>query len=121
MFRSTLIAATVSMAFSTVATPAIADEPGGPEVQPIRLVTPAYPDSKRAERQEGYVTFEYTVDEKGHARDLKVVDAEPGTTFIGAARRALMRSEFEPPEVDGEPQAVTGLTRTYVFDKPGRR
>ena len=64
-----------------------------------------YTDEARAAGLEGTVVLDLTVDEKGHARDISIVQGL-GQGLSDAAKRALHECQFTPGEKDGKPVAV---------------
>ncbi|HET9993555.1 MAG TPA: TonB family protein [Kofleriaceae bacterium] len=64
-----------------------------------------YTDEARAAGLEGTVVLDLTVDEKGRARDISVVQGL-GQGLSEAAKRALQQCNFTPGEKDGKPVAV---------------
>jgi TonB family protein len=64
-----------------------------------------YTDEARAAGLEGTVVLDLTVDEKGRARDISVVQGL-GQGLSDAAKRALLACNFTPGEKDGKPVAV---------------
>ena len=74
-----------------------------------RHVAPEYPSPALRKGVVGHVLVEYTVNEKGRAEDVKVVESVPEGVFDRAARLAIKRSRFEK-------QAADGQSRRFVFD-----
>ena len=64
-----------------------------------------YTDEARAAGLEGTVVLDLTVDEKGRAREISVVQGL-GQGLSEAAKRALLDCHFTPGEKDGKPVAV---------------
>jgi TonB family protein len=64
-----------------------------------------YTDEARAAGLEGTVVLDLTVDEKGRARDISIVQGL-GQGLSEAAKRALLACNFTPGEKDGKPVAV---------------
>ncbi|HEY6033808.1 MAG TPA: TonB family protein [Kofleriaceae bacterium] len=64
-----------------------------------------YTDEARAAGLEGTVVLDLTVDERGRARDISVVQGL-GQGLSEAAKRALADCQFTPGEKDGKPVAV---------------
>jgi TonB family protein len=76
---------------------------------------PHYPDALRRAHIEGDVTLSFIVDSAGHVdrRSIQVLDTtSPG--FTGAAEEALMHSQFDPAEVNGQHIAVR-TSKRYAF------
>jgi protein TonB len=64
-----------------------------------------YTDDARSAGLEGTVVLDLTVDERGHARDIAVVQGL-AHGLSDAAKRALLACTFSPGEKDGKPVAV---------------
>ena len=81
---------------------------------------PKFTDEARQAGTEGTVVLEVTIDEKGRARDIKVVSGLPhGLTE--AAIAALKACRFSPGERDGKPVPVRlGATKFRFFESRGR-
>ncbi len=77
---------------------------------------PKFTDEARQAGTEGTVVLEVTIDEKGRARDIKVVSGLPhGLTE--AAIAALKACRFSPGERDGKPVPVRlGATKFRFFE-----
>ncbi len=74
------------------------DTPPRPLVQP----PPLYPPAARRNGLEGRVELEFVVTESGHVENVIVIDSQPGTIFVAAARTAVERWRFEPASRRGE-------------------
>jgi protein TonB len=64
-------------------------------VKPIKTVSPKYPSYARSRAVEGWVKLSFTVDKRGRAKDITVVDASPVQVFDRAAEKALRKWKFE--------------------------
>ena len=82
------------------------------ELTLMKSVQPVYP--RRAEEQstEGWVDLEFTVDERGAVRELRVVQAQPAGVFDGAARSAVAQWRYRPVVRDGH--AVSQRARVRI-------
>jgi TonB family protein len=82
------------------------------ELTLLKSVQPVYP--RRAEEQstEGWVDLEFTVDERGAVRELRVVQGLPNGVFDGAARTAVAQWRYQPVMRDGH--AVSQRARLRI-------
>lgn len=85
----------------------------GSEVEPLQRVAPRYPEEAAQNDIEGNVTFDFTVDSQGSATNIEVVSGS--STFVPAARYALIQSRFAPDCVDGKPVPIHHARYTYSF------
>lgn len=85
---------------------------GYPRVKKARL--PEFPRQAALKNICGQVELELTVNKKGKARNIKVVDAHPGGLFNLTTVEALKKFEFEPVE---EPLKVQ---YRVTFEVPGQ-
>jgi len=85
----------------TVAQP----EQGVRPPQLLQRTEATYPPAALAERREGSVTAEVTVDATGHVTDPKIVESG-GKEFDDAALAALSHWVFAPAEESGKPISV---------------
>ena len=90
--------------------------PGDPaaegEAVPIVRIDPQWPRRALEEGIEGFVRVEVLIGADGAAKDVRVVDSEPGALFARNAVRAVRRWKFKPRVVDGvavERWAVTTI------------
>lgn len=74
-----------------------------------RHVAPSYPKPALLSGVVGHVLVEYSVNDKGRATDVNVVESQPAGVFDRAATMAIKRSRFEK-------QAADGQARRFVFD-----
>jgi protein TonB len=82
-----------------------------------RSPAPDYPESALAQKIAGSVLVQYTVDEKGETRDLKVLESNPPGVFDRAATNAIRRWRYAPVLVNGT--AVQVPTKTLLrFELP---
>ena len=81
------------------------------QLQRTRYVPPQYPDRALNDRISGSVTVQYTVDKKGYATDVKVVESTPPGVFDRAATDAIRHWRYRPAKYNGEPVAVPVRTR----------
>ena len=94
-------------------------EPGEDEIQfreliPMRYITPAYPESARAQGIEGHVVVRFNVSVQGAVENISVVESVPLGGFDASALAAAARLRFEPRIVLNEPVAVENVE--YRFD-----
>ena len=81
---------------------------------PVYAVPPMYPFRARKMGIEGYVTVQFSVNEKGEISDLKVVDAKPKGIFEQEVFRCVGSWKYNPPTVNGRP-VRTKWERTIEF------
>lgn len=83
------------------------------EVQP-----PQYPPTERRRGQEGWVGFNFRVNEQGKAYSPTIIESSGSEAFHGAARRALNDSKWTPATEKGN--AVDGSASIiFRFELPG--
>jgi protein TonB len=91
--------------------------PGGGEVpfrlsdldvlpQPLMRLNPIYPRQPRRRGIEGCVELSFIITAEGRTADIRVTRSEPGTTFVEAAKAAVRRWRFTPPQKDGRAVGV---------------
>ncbi len=74
--------------------------------RPLVQIPPAYPPGARRSGVEGAVVLEFVVTESGLVEEVRVVESDPGTTFVTASKAAVARWRFEPARFRGDPVAV---------------
>lgn len=67
-------------------------------------VRPFYPQRARDERQEGIVTMDVLIDEKGNVRQVSLIDGPE--IFRPVALKAMKEFKFRPAKVEGNPVSV---------------
>jgi len=72
----------------------------------IRSQDPEYPERALAQKINGSVTVEFTVNAKGEPTDVHVVAAEPAGIFDRSAMAAVKRWRYAPVVIDNVPQEV---------------
>ncbi len=72
----------------------------------VAQIPPHYPPGARQRGLEGEVLLRFVVTAEGRVEDVEVVDAQPGTVFVSAARSAVERWRFEAAQRAGQPVAV---------------
>ncbi len=96
------IAAAGDAADSDGAAPAAAETPAQlPPLVRSRYVAPSFPRAAARRNRSGWVALKFRVAVDGSVSDVTVIDSEPGSTFVNAARSALEQWEYEPTIVDG--------------------
>lgn len=112
MFKSILlVVAIVSASFASISQ---ANDQSSVVLPTEKSVAPQYPASAHRKGMSGYVLVEFSLDEKGRARDIVVVDEQPKRVFSKAAIRALKRSSFD---VEGASEdQLASQKKLYVFD-----
>ncbi len=83
---------------------------------PLFRVAPEYPEDMLARRKQGYVDFEFTVDENGFVRDAVVIEREGGRSFETKALAAVERFRYAPRFENGEPVPVEGVKTRITFE-----
>jgi len=86
--------------------------------RPLQLLSGAgatYPPEARTQGLEGFVVVRYDVDATGRVVNLSVVEADPPGIFDGAALEAVAAWQYSPRQVNGQPQAVRGITSRVSF------
>jgi periplasmic protein TonB len=82
------------------------------------LVEPVYPAAAMRAAQEGWVTLEFTVGERGDVRDALITDAEPAGVFDAAALKAVGQWRFKPRVSNGRPVPVrSSATLRFAVDR----
>jgi TonB family protein len=81
---------------------------------PVTVEPPDYPYRAFRNGVEGHVKLQFTVDERGRARDIKVIEAYPEKTFDSAAVKAMKKWRFE---LDAGHNASQRLFQTFEFAK----
>lgn len=94
--------------------PLLADTNSEAQVEVIRDAVVAYPRAALINKVEGDVVVEYTVNRRGRATDIRVVESS-SEVFNQAAMDAIANSRFVPASVDGERVEVAGLRKQYSF------
>jgi protein TonB len=83
--------------------------------QAVSKVPPTYPYKAREQGVEGYVAVKFLVREDGSVGNVNILKAKPEGYFEDEVRRALLRWNFQPGKIAGEPVASWVLT-TLRFD-----
>ncbi|MEJ2604363.1 MAG: TonB family protein [Gammaproteobacteria bacterium] len=86
--------------------PAYADEETNPVVNPVY---------RGREFDRGTVVIGYTVNERGRAEDITVVESEPPGLMDSEAKRAVRRFVYRPRYEAGDPVATPGQTFRHSF------
>jgi TonB family protein len=88
------------------------------ELEQITTVDPVYPAAAMRNRQEGWVTLEFTVTDGGSVRDPWVTDAEPADVFDAAAIAAVKQWRFKPRVANGRAVEVrSSVTLRFAVDR----
>ncbi|MBY6188635.1 energy transducer TonB [Marinobacter hydrocarbonoclasticus] len=85
------------------------------QAMPLYRVEPAYPQRALRMRAEGYVVMEFTIDEQGRPRNIRVIESEPIRLFDQAAMKALSRWKYQPKQLDGKAVPQPGQTAKLEF------
>jgi protein TonB len=88
------------------------------ELEQTLTVQPDYPAAAMRAGQEGWVTLEFTVSERGDVRDMLVTDSEPADVFDSAALAAVGQWRFKPRVANGRPVAMrSSVTLRFAVDR----
>jgi TonB family protein len=79
-----------------------------------KTVLPNYPPAARMRGVQGEVFVEFTVAPDGRARIPRILYAVPRGFFEDAVRESVMRSEYLPARINGQPVA-SSISRFYNF------
>ena len=63
---------------------------------PLKISNPMYPIKAARQGINGWVYFEFDIDDEGRAKNLKVLDAHPGKLFVKNAINSINKWTFEP-------------------------
>lgn len=85
------------------------------DYQPLFRMQPKYPPDMLRAGEQGYVDFEFTVDEAGFVRDPVVIRQEGGKSFEKEALAVVERFRYAPQFRDGQPVAVDGVKTRISF------
>lgn len=83
------------------------------EIKAQTVVAPVYPFKARRKHINGFVRLEFSVDEKGRAIDIEVVEAQPAEIFEKSAITALEKWVFE---IDENYSGSRRLFQKFDFD-----
>lgn len=89
------------------------DVEAGPS--PIFRSGPNYPSSMLRQGKEGYVDFEFTVDEEGFVRTPVVTYLAGDDAFVKPATEAILKFRYAPMMVDGEVVASERVKARITF------
>lgn len=82
----------------------------------IQRVQPIYPVEAKELGLEGYVKLRFTLSAQGNVVNPVVTESEPKIVFDFAALDAVKQLKYTPRIVNGQPQAIQGVTYRYYFD-----
>ena len=88
----------------------------GTDWGPINQVAPTYPRRAQMRGVEGFIIMSFSINTDGVVEDIAVVDAEPATTFVRTATRAVEAFKFPPCEVNGVAIKQTDISIKYDFN-----
>lgn len=86
------------------------------QIAATKEVAPVYPAAALERKHTGWAVVEYSVNKKGRATNIVVTDSEPAKVFDRAAKKAILKSKFEVPVLDGEPTVAKNQVRKFVFE-----
>lgn len=76
------------------------------EPKAVEKAPPDYPEAARADKVQGVVVLEVTIETKGDVADIEAIE-DPDSRLTAAARDAVARWRFEPArDADGRAVAV---------------
>lgn len=84
---------------------------------PYYTVNPNTPLEAIENNVTGYVVMEFTVDEQGVPKEIRIVESEPEGIFDKAAIDALSQFRYKPPIVNNQPHAVHGVLYKVEFNQ----
>lgn len=92
-----------------------------PKILNIRRISHSFPAAARRNNVSGDVLLQFRLDDKGKARDIRVVLAEPRNVFDEAAIRmvATMRFSLPPEWVASHPKRLLELAVVYLANRCG--
>lgn len=85
------------------------------EYFPLYRVAPGYPMEALRQGVQGYVEFEFTVDDTGTVRDVRTVKLVGHQAFEAAAKSAITQFRYAPRFVDGQPVATAAVQSRISF------
>ncbi|MFC1672001.1 energy transducer TonB [Planctomycetota bacterium] len=83
--------------------------------RPLVRVRPVYPHHARQKGIEGFAELVFVISPEGRVSNPHVIRSEPATIFDAAAKAAVTRWRFSPPQKDGKPVA-TYAKQTIRFE-----
>lgn len=89
---------------------------GSQQAIALYQVKPQYPARALRRNIEGTVTLQFDIDESGKAKNIRVINSQPGRIFDRSARRAISRWKFKPRVVNGKTVRQQGMTQTIKFE-----
>jgi protein TonB len=78
-------------------------------------VMPVYPARALSRGMQGYVDLQFTVTQTGTVKDPVVVSST-STIFNRAATRTVLKYQYKPRVVNGQPIEVPGVTTRITFE-----
>jgi len=88
---------------------------GNNDVLPLVRISPRYPRAAASSGKEGWVTLQFDISKSGSTENVEVLKSKPKRIFDRAARRALLKWQYKPQLIDGQPVVKTGLKVTIAF------
>ena len=86
------------------------------DVSAIVKIPPLYPVVAEAQGIQGYVVVQYSVTAAGTTRDIRIIDARPGSVFNQTALDAVAKFRFKPRVRNGQLVETRGLQDRFVFE-----
>jgi protein TonB len=76
---------------------------------------PVYPAEAKSQGVEGYVVVRYDISLEGTVSSVRVVESMPDGVFDESAIQAIQQWRYLAPILDGQAQAVSGVTSRITF------
>lgn len=87
--------------------------------KPKLRVSPKYPISAAKIKKEGWATFNFTIEPDGSVSNIQLEDSFGSNAFIGSAKLALEKWEYEPALENGKPvqQCVNSVQLNFQMSE----
>ena len=92
------------------------DVPVDGDALAIVRVLPRYPNRALQRNIEGWVLLEFTINEVGLAKNIKIVESEPSGTFDRAAMNAVKKWKYKPKTEEGRSVPRAGVRQMISFN-----
>lgn len=84
-------------------------------ILPQKMVTPEYPSRAISRGVEGVVEVVFDIARDGRVKNIVIERSFPDSIFDRAVKKALLRSQYRPMQLDGEPITIKNVSQTYTF------
>ncbi len=81
----------------------------------VSMIEPRYPRVAAVNGTEGYVSFQFDINEDGSVSDIKVVDSSPKGVFEQEAKRAIAKWKFKAKMENGRAVKQGNMHYTLEF------